>query len=764
MSCTSTSKYVITSADIETVPQVRAVDDLLALQPGMTLNGDNRIRGSFRSGQTGTMVGYYVDGVEVSRNQLIHVNTSAIQEISVLTGGMNAEFGNAGAGIVNLVSKEGRGVFQGRTEYKFTPAGKKHWGADVFESLLLRDNVRWDDPDFVNETYIDPGPDRVMGTSDDVERLAHERINYTNKRGHRFEGSLSGPITSDVSYFVSMSYAREPAIFPSVEQVVSDPPRVQTTLTYRPTSQIKVKALGMYQHSQGYEGASRNNNRNIFFPEDFSKSGTFTLSRKLAVLTLTHTLSSNTYYDLKFSYNGFDRDTSNVPAVTEPTRRDAQGYFNLPTLQHQYTEEEDINYGIKLDFVSQVNGSHLIQAGFALNRQGYHYTTVNFPNTRSRNVNFVADGFDLGKNINPWKLHLYIQDKIEFGGLIANLGLRWDYFNFGRKASMGQALGRSPMYNTFTRARYELDHMDNMTPTLTALGPRVGLSHPITEKLAAHYFIGRSYTFPEPAWTHRRSFQSDSPDNDLNNNGVIDSAELWNTLEVNTTSWQPSDGLKPQRSTSMEMGVDWNFVAEYTTSLTAHYRRDEGLYSNNNISYWIDPLSGQSIQVNALRNTFWLTARGLEVSLKKSFSNHFQFTLAYNAEWTRDAGGAHYGKYSANWYVMPDADFIKNGHYWTNWDVDPVTGAEIPVPLTPAEIANISEKAEANLQIWREQAGTQGPGVGPWQAPIKTNENGIWTAASGQVFSGEPADHQRQGQLSLQVYYATPNQYGLRLG
>ncbi|MBT4140474.1 MAG: hypothetical protein HOE48_21370 [Candidatus Latescibacteria bacterium] len=436
----------------------------------------------------------------------------------------------------------------------------------------------------------------------------------------------------------------------------------------------------------------------------------------------------------------------------------------MPTLRRQYTESEDVNYGIKFDFVRQVNSAHLIQTGFVFNQQRYHYTTENFPNVRARNVHFVADGFDLGKNVKPWKFNLYVQDKIEYGGLIANLGLRWDYLNFGRKASMGQALGRSPMYNTFTRAKYELDHMDETTPSVTALGPRVGLSHPITEKLAAHYFIGRSYTFPEARFTHRRSFQSDSPDKDLNNNGMIDPAEVWNTLEVNATSWQPSDGLKPQRSTSMEMGVDWNFVSDYTTSITAHYRRDEGLYGNNNISYWIDPLSGLSIQVNALRNTFWLTARGIELSLKKSFANNFQFALAYNAEWSRDAGGVHYGKYSANWYVMPDADFIANGHYWTNWQVDSSTGAEVPVPLTPAEVADISAKAEANIKAWTDKAGTPGPGAGPWVAPIKTNDDGIWSAAAGQVFSGEPTAHQRQGQLSLQVYYATPNQYGFQLG
>ena len=328
---------------------------------------------------------------------------------------------------------------------------------------------------------------------------------------------------------------------------------------------------------------------------------------------------------------------------------------------------------------------------------------------------------------------------------------------------MGEALGKSPMYSTFTRARYEMDHLDSSTPTMTALSPRVGLSHPITDRLAAHYFIGRSNIFPVLLETHRRQFSSEAPDNDLNGNGMIDETEKWNAMEVHTTARQPSDGMEPQRTTSMEIGVDWNFVSDYTASITAHYRRDEGLYASNNISYWVDPLKGQSAQVNAIRNTYWQTARGLELSLKKTFSNNFQFNLSYNAEWVRDPGGIHYGKHSANWYVLPDADFISAGHYWTDWEVQS-DGSERPVPLTSEQVADISARAEANIVSWTEQAGRPGPGAGPWQPPIKTNENGIWTASNGQVFSAEPTSGQRRNQLSLQLYYATPMAYGPKMG
>ena len=86
----TTSKYVVSAADIQAVPQVRSTSQLIALQPGMALDGTNRIRGSSTQVQTGTQVGYYIDGIEVDRSMLTGVNTTAIQELSVLTVGMNA--------------------------------------------------------------------------------------------------------------------------------------------------------------------------------------------------------------------------------------------------------------------------------------------------------------------------------------------------------------------------------------------------------------------------------------------------------------------------------------------------------------------------------------------------------------------------------------------------------------------------------------------------------------------------------------------------
>ena len=75
-----------------------------------------------------------------------------------MTGGWEAEYGNAQAGIINLVTREAGENYSGRLEYKFDPSGKKHWGNDVYDAPQFRDNLKWGDAAWENET--DPETDK----------------------------------------------------------------------------------------------------------------------------------------------------------------------------------------------------------------------------------------------------------------------------------------------------------------------------------------------------------------------------------------------------------------------------------------------------------------------------------------------------------------------------------------------------------------------------------------------------------------------------
>jgi len=103
----TSSISVITREEIDALP-VSTFTELLSLQAGVTGSGSNlHVRGG-RSNE----VAYMIDGTIVVDPLLgglaTDINNDAIQELSLLSGTFNAEYGNALSGVVNIVTRDGR--------------------------------------------------------------------------------------------------------------------------------------------------------------------------------------------------------------------------------------------------------------------------------------------------------------------------------------------------------------------------------------------------------------------------------------------------------------------------------------------------------------------------------------------------------------------------------------------------------------------------------------------------------------------------------
>lgn len=126
---------------IKNMPTILDVRDVVSRQPGVVGEG---LHINVRGGRTGEML-YVVDGVSsrdpmynqatrttqeqvndftsnpvdelTSRSGGLAVPANAIAEVEVITGGFNAEYGNAMSGIVNIVTKEGGARHTGRIMY-----------------------------------------------------------------------------------------------------------------------------------------------------------------------------------------------------------------------------------------------------------------------------------------------------------------------------------------------------------------------------------------------------------------------------------------------------------------------------------------------------------------------------------------------------------------------------------------------------------------------------------------------------------------------
>ena len=104
---------VIGADDIENLP-VSELSDLIELQAGVVKDesGGFHVRGG-RSGE----VSFWVDGISTTdaydNSSGLEIENSGVQEIQVISGTFNAEYGQAMSGIVNVVTKDGGEKFEG---------------------------------------------------------------------------------------------------------------------------------------------------------------------------------------------------------------------------------------------------------------------------------------------------------------------------------------------------------------------------------------------------------------------------------------------------------------------------------------------------------------------------------------------------------------------------------------------------------------------------------------------------------------------------
>ena len=126
------SSVRLTSDDLK-MNIVENVGDVLAEQAGIT-SQDNEIH--IRGGRVDESM-FIVDGMSVkdplsgSANNL-YLNVDAIEELEVITGGFNAEYGQAMSGIINIRIKEGSDDYHGTFSYSSDHFGLKDLPWDAF--------------------------------------------------------------------------------------------------------------------------------------------------------------------------------------------------------------------------------------------------------------------------------------------------------------------------------------------------------------------------------------------------------------------------------------------------------------------------------------------------------------------------------------------------------------------------------------------------------------------------------------------------------
>ncbi|MBN1780541.1 TonB-dependent receptor [bacterium] len=478
--------------DIAALP-VQSMQDVLQLQAGVVRSGnDFHIRGGRANEVT-----FLVDGMEVTdvydgRSMGATVEKDAIQEMQLVSGTFNAEYGKAMSGIVNIITKEGGDKYSGRLNVY---AGDYLSTDDVYSVL----------------TDVKPGPpDPVTGDTTEIEYLDNplEDLNLT----FNTDVSLSGPVpfTGDkVSFFVNGRYVTRdgylygsrwftPQGLPGDSSLVAMDAREAYSalgkLSYHLTSGIKMNYQLLWDKShepiRGYSRAYK------YVPDGLRQNNSQSYTHMFSWI---HTLSEKTFYELRLarlyrkteSYlykdpyatphwmvnvmdslgnslyeldpeilgletvnsmisdlndegvaNAWFIDPNDQEGYVEPSYDSTPASFSF---QDAGTERQHIyrDYGFmnaKLDITSQITTSNQIKAGFEaklheLKMDEYTLIAKKDASGTQDIVPYTTDvplATSLSRDqytYKPLEISAYIQDKIELQEMIINIGLRFDYFD-----------------------------------------------------------------------------------------------------------------------------------------------------------------------------------------------------------------------------------------------------------------------------------------------------------------------------------------------
>ncbi len=310
-------------------------------------------------------------------------------------------------------------------------------------------------------------------------------------------------------------------------------------------------------------------------------------------------------------------------------------------------------YQVKAELQSQIDKYNQVEAGgeFTYTDNNVHYASVDtyLPSGRSRSTWHTF----------PVRAALYAQDKLEFEGMVATLGLRLDYSNPG-----GDWYDFSHYTSAFEASSTPIDFDTVLTVIKTIkqldLSPRLAIAFPITENSKLYFNYGHFRQMPTP-----------------------DNLYLIRRYTDNNQVTRVADPNAPLPKTiSYELGYEQNLFDEYLVRLSGYYN-DKSLQSRT-----INYISRNSkVDYNIVQPDNYGDIRGFELSLSKSRGNWFQGFINYTYE-VSTYGNFGYATYYQNPADQTRYEATTTSYYQTKPVPQPYARANIdfftPVDFGPA--------------------------------------------------------------------------------
>ncbi len=590
-----------------------------------------------------------------------NLNLSSVEQFSLNTGAAGAENPSATAGTINYSLKEGNGPLSGSIQARVSQfGGLRYNGPNVYNF----DNVYFADQNTTNTRLASERRQRdslvtrglpvpttlINGLSADSIRSGKYvytpgRYSNNNKPLLDIEASVGGNIAEDWRFFLTGRYFDSHGYFPNERNREAD---ITLKTSYNLTNSIKLTGFGVVDDKGklfGWKNSSYADQTRYFLEgtprnDGLDWVGSLKMTHVLNPSTFYEVQASQTYHNYRAGYTDGNGDgycalnesgdfiemstPDEIAKYISKAGTDLGKFFrigdeagpsqiNTPLAigntqvfitrpQFYYENSRSIARTVKGDLTSQVDYNHQLKAGFQFR---FHDISKmlrismlgsDVTDTRAR---LMQDTYQFY----PTEMSAYASDRMEFSGLVINLGLRVerfdpkaaDYRNYYNPAVADTILidGQRLRANVTTRS-------DRNVSPYWFVSPRIGVSHPISET-AALYFSYSRQAIPPP---FSRLYASNRTVF-----GAITSIPGFVSLSQDLT-----------KSSNYEIGAQWEFLPGVLGLNFTAYMRDV-----ENVAYQQVAMNLPTGQVGWWVNTQYADARGIEISVQAARKSYFDF-------------------------------------------------------------------------------------------------------------------------------------------
>ena len=582
------------------------------------------------------------------------VSLSAIKQVKVIKGGFNAEYGNIRSGMIDIVTNEGQSQkYSGSLDLRYTPAHLKHRGPSMYDwnNYFVRpyvdpavcwvgtSNGSWDKytqgqyPEFqgwnkFTEDYNSHNPANPLTPQqardifiwqhniDGAGALGHPDPGIWGDRpDYYIDGSLGGPVPfvgtmlGNLTFFGTYTHNTETYTYPTeIPAVTMDNAMIK--LNSKIASSFTVGAEFFYQkstnsNSGGAGGAGAGGgSRIIYYPDVMQPIDNY---QRVFGLTVNHVLSKNTFYTARLSYvesqtnekkPEYLRDTSVIKTIGSfKLNEEPNGWLNRAGYVYALVDQMVIGgigggefnqnsiktFDLRLDLTSQLDDYNQIKGGLEFISDKYHV------------YNGIVDFDPTGNTLTQWdktplRFQGYLQDKLEFQGFIANIGLRADYLDPNTVWYLVDPY--SQYYSKVFKSQFTQDAPNSSSKGRLYWEPRLGISHPIGADSKLYFNYGHFYSLPNVYTMYNLNYGIPST-------GIADVG---------------NPNLKPAKTIAYELGYEQEIFNNLLFRATGYYK------DITNESGPVEYINyDKSVDYITYANDHYSDTKGFELELRRDF-------------------------------------------------------------------------------------------------------------------------------------------------